>query len=437
MPRWATRWRPSRCRAEVRPTGRTVALAALAALSALVLPAELAAALLVAVVVVFGADAVSVRRPPEVVRVLPEHVVRGVPQPWRAEVRRSSGRAPGRVVVRQPQTGEVRFDPAEGEGIIEGEVVAVVRGDHPVPALVTATTGRLGLGAWVHQHEGAAGRTLLGAHADLPGARRLAIAVQEGRFDDPGTARGALGLGTDFESVRDYAPDDDIRRMNWKATERTGRPMVNQYREDTEREVWCLVDTGRLLASPVGDRTRLDLALDAVAAVAAVAEVVGDRVGMVVFDDEVRRVVPPRRGAAAGLVRLLDPLQPSVRDTDFEGAFARVGASKRALVLVFTDLLDVAAARPLLAAVPVLVRRHAVVVATVTDPDVEAAVAPGIDGVPADPARAAVAADLLADRRRVGVRLEAAGARVVEAPADRLPAACVAAYLALKASARL
>jgi uncharacterized protein (DUF58 family) len=261
--------------------------------------------------------------------------------------------------------------------------------------------------------------------------------VQEGRFADPGVARGALGLGTDFESVRDYAPDDDIRRMNWKATERVGRPMVNQYREDTEREVWCLVDCGRLLASPVGERTRLDLALDAVAAVAAVAEVVGDRVGAVVFDDEVRQVIPPRRAATASLVRALDPLQPSVRDTDFEAAFARVGATKRALVLVATDLLDVAAARPLLDAAPVLVRRHAVVVASVVDPDLEAAVAAEPDGTPADPARAEVAGDLLAERRRVGAQLEAAGVRVVEAPAERFSAACVAAYLALKASARL
>src|SRR5690606_7990654 len=106
-----------------------------------------------------------------------------------------------------------------------------------------------------------------------------------GNFRDPGLRRGPIGLGTDFEAVREYTPDDDVRRINWAATERTRRPMVNTYREDTERDLWCLIDTGRLLASPIGDRTRLDLVLDAVASVGAVADVLGDRVGAVVFDE--------------------------------------------------------------------------------------------------------------------------------------------------------
>src|SRR5699024_6654537 len=158
-------------------------------------------------------------------------------------------------------------------------------------------------------------------HADLPGARRIAAAVRQGRFRDPGRRRGPLGLGTDFETIRTYTPDDDIRRMNWLATERTGHPMVNQHREDTERDLWCLVDGGRLLAAPIGDRTRLDLAVDAVAAVAAVAEAVGDRIGAIVFDDEVRRVIAPRRAAAASLMRNLDDLEATMVDSDPLAAF--------------------------------------------------------------------------------------------------------------------
>src|SRR5690349_22529174 len=45
-----------------------------------------------------------------------------------------------------------------------------------------------------------------------------------------------LGIGTDFESVRDYAPDDDVRQVNWRATARVGRPMSNQYRIDQDRD---------------------------------------------------------------------------------------------------------------------------------------------------------------------------------------------------------
>src|SRR5690606_7241526 len=114
--------------------------------------------------------------------------------------------------------------PPEGAGGLAGTLTATRRGSHVLAPAVTRSTGPLGLARWVHRHGGEA---TVAAHADLPGARRLAAAVRQGTFRDPGLRRGPLGLGTDFESVRDYTPDDDIRRMNWLASERTGRPMVN------------------------------------------------------------------------------------------------------------------------------------------------------------------------------------------------------------------
>ncbi len=412
------------------PSGRAVVALALAGVSALWLPAELAGVLLAAVVVVFAFDAWAVHRPPSVERSAPAEVVRGVAVPFSVEV---TARPATRVAVRQPQTADVRLDPSEAADGLAATLVATRRGHHELAPVITRATGPLRLARWDHRHGGTIG---LDSHADLPGARRIAASVRQGRFRDPGLRRGPLGLGTDFETIRDYTPDDDIRRINWLATERVGRPMANQYREDTERDLWCLVDTGRLLSSPVGDRTRLDVALDALAAVAAVADVVGDRVGAVVFDDAVRRVLAPRRASAAGLVRALDDLEPTTVDSDYEGAFARVASAKRSLVVVFTDLLDAAAARPLLDAVPVLVRRHAVVIAGTTDPGLTAAVTTAPTTV-ADLHTAQVAGDLLAERDEARTRLTAAGAVVVDAPVDRLPSACVSAYLRLKSTARL
>ena len=73
-----------------------------------------------------------------------------------------------------------------------------------------------------------ASRVEVTVYPDLPAARRLRIAVRTGRFRQEGRrSRGPLGLGTEFESVRDYLPDDDIRQVNWRATERLGRPMSN------------------------------------------------------------------------------------------------------------------------------------------------------------------------------------------------------------------
>jgi uncharacterized protein (DUF58 family) len=272
---------------------------------------------------------------------------------------------------------------------------------------------------------------------DVPGARRLAAAVRQGRFRDAGElTRGPLGLGTDFESIREYLPDDDIRQVNWRATQRHGRPMSNQYRVEQDRIVIGLLDAGRLMAAPIGDRTRLDLALDAFVAVAFVADEVGDRAGVIAFSDRIERQVRPRRRGADAIVRATYDVEPVLTDAAYDIAFQAVGAGKRALVMIFTDLLDEAAAAELLTAIPVLARRHAVMVVSVTDTDLdELMTTPPADAVQVY--RAAAALDVLAPRDAVRQRLRHAGAIVVEARPDALAEASVRAYLRAKLRARL
>jgi uncharacterized protein (DUF58 family) len=129
-------------------------------------------------------------------------------------------------------------------------------------------------------------------------------------------------------------------------------------------------------------------------------------------------------------------LEPTDVESDYELAFRTVAGLKRSLVLVLTDLLEESAAKPLVAAAPVLARRHAVVVAGSTDPDLSAL----LSAPPAtaqDAYAAAVAIDVLDARRRAALRLEGTGMQVIEALPGELPAACVRAYLRLKARARL
>jgi uncharacterized protein (DUF58 family) len=261
--------------------------------------------------------------------------------------------------------------------------------------------------------------------------------VRRARFGDPGRRRrGPLGLGTDFDSIRDYVPDDDIRQVNWRATARVGRPMSNQYRLERDRDVICVVDCGRLMAAPIGEATRLDLAVDTVAAIAAVADEVGDRCGVVAVDDAVRRNLQPRRRGSRAVIQAVFDLEPRSIDSDYELAFRIVQGMKRAFVLVLTDLLEPAAARGLVDAVPLLARAHAVAVASVRDPDLDAAVAMEPRAV-VDVYRAAVALGVLAERDTVAAQLRHAGATVVEAPPRELAAVCVGAYLRSKAKARL
>ena len=366
---------------------------------------------------------------------MPEVLSRGVPSTLNINAPAPAG---GAVRIRQSAPASLNLEPREADDRLQSTLTATKRGRHVIPAVATRATGPLKLARWDHT---TGEQAEVRVFPDLRTARRLALAVARGRFRDQGaTARGPLGLGTEFELIRDYEPDDDIRQVNWRATARLGRPMSNQYRLEQDRDLLLLIDAGRLSSAPIGDEhmTILDAELDAAAALAFVADELGDRCGAVAFDDEVRAALPPRRQAGGDVVRALFDLEPRLRDSDYELAFRRAEGSKRALVVVLCDLLEESAARSLVRAVPVLTRRHAVMVGSPSDPALEALVAAGTQPPDAlTAARATIAGDVLNARARAAAQVRAAGARVLEAPPDRLAATLVAAYLRAKARAVL
>ena len=419
------------------PTPLTAALLAAVAVS-VALVGELAALAAVALVAGVLVDARAVRRPPAVVRDAPHTLSRGVPAALTVAVRAPAAAS---VRIRQAAPPDLEVTPREGDGRLDATLVARRRGRHELPAVGTRSVGPLRLASWSHQPGEPAA---VSVYPDLAAARRLALSVRRGQFREQGiSARGPLGLGTDFELVRDYLPDDDVRQVNWRATARLGRPMSNQYRVEQDRDLVLLVDAGRLAAAalPVsGDEaerprgTVLDATLDALAAVALVADVVGDRCGAIAFDREVRVELRPRRAGGNVVVRALHDLEPRLVDSDYEAAFRRVEGSKRAFVLILSDLLEPVAVRSLAEAVPVLARRHAVVVASPADPGLRA-MAGEAPADAADVARVVAAAEVEDARQAAAARVRAAGAGVVDAPPGTLARACVVAYLRAKSRA--
>ncbi len=425
------------------PTPRAAVALVVVGLAALFVPTVVALTLAVVVVVATMIDMVLARRRPRVRRRVTTALARGVPASLVVETVPDTDGSARRVALRQARPPDFTIEPSTGWGRLDARVVAHRRGAHRLPPVAARRIGPLRLGACTFDADG--GGELL-VYPDVFAAQRLVIALRRGRFRDPGLrTRGPLGLGTEFESVRDYLPDDDVRQINWSATARVGRPMSNQYRIEQDRDVVCLLDAGRLMAAPLpkpsfeGEMsrvTRLDAAVDAVTMVALVADELGDRCGVTVYDAGIRRRLPPRRAGGKAVVRAILDVEPTDVDSDHDLAFRAVGGVKRALVVVCTDLVDEAAARSLLDAVPVLARRHAVVVASVRDPDLDAPLSTP-PSAPRDVYAAAVALDVLDGRARVITRLRHLGATVIEAPPAHLGEACVRAYLQLKSRARL
>lgn len=413
------------------PTPRLALCVAVCAVVALVLGPGVAVFATVLVLGVAAGDAFAARRPPQLRRTLAPILLRGVASPLQVEVLTGHSRP---VRVRQASVPDLRIADLQADGGLDTTVTATRRGRHVLPAVATRVRGPLGLGAWDHTGLGTAA---VSVYPDLVTARRLAVAARESRRRDPGLrGRGPLGLGSEFERVRDYVPDDDVRQVNWRATARVGRPMSNEHRFETERDIMLCVDAGRLMAAPAGDRTLLDAAVDAASAVALVADELGDRCGVIAYDDRVLRHHPCGRASGQAVVEAIHDLEPSDRDADAQRALTRLTGGKRALIVVLTDLVEPVAARPLVAAMPVVVRRHAVVVASTRDAAVHgrAYTEPQHE---LDVLAQVVALDVLDARARAAARLGAAGAVVIQAPPDALAARCVDAYLTLKRRARI
>ena len=411
------------------PTPRAAAFLAAIAVSALVLPTFVALAAALALAIAILRDARSIRLP-ELRRSVPTVLNRGHP----ADLRIEPEPPEPALTVRQPAPPGIAIEPASGRAGLAAQLMPELRGPHRLAPFGVRMEGPARLAA---RYGEPCPPVQVDVYPDLPSARRLALAVRRGRLRDPGLrALGPLGLGTEFESIREYAPDDDVRRINWRATARLGRPMSNEFRLDQDRDVVCLVDAGRLMAAPLDVRSRLDASLDAVSAVALVADELGDRCGGLVFDSQIRERIAPRRSGGRGLIRALHATRPSAEDSDYELAFRSLPGGKRALVLVFSDLIDEIAARALIRAVPMLARRHAVAVVTPLDPDVDSAA----HEPPTSPAGVypmVAALEVLAARARATAELRGAGATVVEAPASALAGAAVRGYVRSKLRATL
>lgn len=244
------------------------------------------------------------------------------------------------------------------------------------------------------------------------------------------------GQGAEFESLREYTPDDEFRRIDWKATARRGKPIVRDYQSERSQNVVLLLDAGRTMLAEVEGKRKFDAVLNAALMLAYVAVQMDDKVGALVFADEVDQFSPPQRGRAqvGKLVDALHAAEPRMVEADYLYATTYLAKRwrKRSLIALFTDLIDPDASRMVLHAVGTLRRQHLCVVITVADPRLHRWSEQPPD-TPSDLYRRAVALQTLNDRMAAARALERMGVHCIDAEPDTLVAALVNHYLRVKA----
>jgi len=176
------------------------------------------------------------------------------------------------------------------------------------------------------------------------------------------------GRGMEFDEVREYAPGDEIRTIDWNVTARMGHPYVKRFVEERELTVMFLVDLSASGAFGSVEKTKNEVAAEICALLAFSAIKNNDKVGLIVFTNVVEMYVPPKKGTShvLRLIRDLLNFKPHKAHTDIAGALDYLGCvtHKRCVVFLISDFQGDDFEKPL----RVLGKRHDLIAMSITDP---------------------------------------------------------------------
>jgi uncharacterized protein (DUF58 family) len=176
------------------------------------------------------------------------------------------------------------------------------------------------------------------------------------------------GRGIEFQEVREYQPGDDVTAIDWNVTARMGHPFIKQFVEEREMTVMLVVDASGSGRFGSGKILKKEQAAELAAVLAFSAIRNNDKVGLIIFSDEVEKYVPPKKGLRNVLrvIREILYFQPKRRETNIARAieFLSSVTKRRTVTFLISDFISPDFEKPL----RIVARRHDLIAVQVTDP---------------------------------------------------------------------
>lgn len=316
---------------------------------------------------------------------------------------------------------------AGGSSTIEWPCTGRARGEHALGEMWVEAPSPWGL--WLIRQP----RTLEFSFRVYPNLRDRASAELFLHTSSAGMRmRRQLGKGREFESLRHYVPGDNFEDIHWKATARRNFPAVKQYRVEHAQEVYAILDCSRLSAR----EGILESFVDAALHLALVAEKQGDRFGLATFSDRIHTLVRARSGMEHFRLcrETIYNLGARRVSPDFRDVFTNLQLKlrRRSLLVFFTSLDDALLAEMFERDIPLLARRHLVLV-NVRRTE---ALRPLYAGEPVedvDGLYSQLAGQMLWNRmRELGIALKNHGVHLAVTDRDRIKAQIASSYLDIK-----
>jgi len=244
-----------------------------------------------------------------------------------------------------------------------------------------------------------------------------------------------LGVGTEFESIREYNPGDDYRHINWQVTARAGQVYVNRYEPEKNQYVYLMIDASRVMNEEIGGIKRLDYAINAAFIVAETAMDNGDNIGLLAFDNEIQRLIKPAKGTThfRRLAESLYNIDISDSSADYEKVFSTLQniQNRRSLVLLFTDPYNFEHVNEIISSWKRYAPRHRVIVLSIKNPSLGIAANMRTNDAESVFTKSA-AIKLFDDRRRIFSVLEKSGIPSLETAPDTFTIDVINRYISLK-----
>lgn len=156
-----------------------------------------------------------------------------------------------------------------------------------------------------------------------------------------------LGHASEFEQIKEYVRGDDVRTINWKATARADKLMVNQFTEEKSQNVFCLIDKSRTMKMPFDGMTLLDYAINTTLVIANTAIHKQDKVGLISFAEKISTTVPPDN-KPTHINNILEALYAQTTqflEADYERLYVYIKRRipQRSLLILYTNFESISA----------------------------------------------------------------------------------------------
>lgn len=273
-------------------------------------------------------------------------------------------------------------------------------------------------------------------YPNLKDLRKHKLAVYNTLVHKDGRKRlKILGKGTEFESLREYVAGDEYRKINWIATARENKPIVNQYEPEKNQHVYVMIDTGRPMSYSIRGQSKLDIAINTGLLLCDIVNQNGDQSGLMVFNTEIEAFIPPGKGSGHRnrLMEALYHVEHSKATSNHEEAFFffKGKERRRSLVCLFTDFDTIEEAEDMIRVLPVMSKNNIVIIVLITDEKLE-----NMASLPMkkeeDAYIKSVAIEMLRDRKKLINLLNTKGIMCIECKPEKITSDVINKYIYVK-----